>query len=135
MSLFKFKLSDLKYFGEFFATVIKSLKPKKKITNIQDLKDFVQKKSAWVSQTTLYGYLKTRMGAKYVLMFNDEIFLTSVNKAKWNIYVDAIQDLNLYCLSYLKAHQIFDATLTANEIFNEILEEELKNDLPPDVKT
>ena len=41
----------------------------------------------------------------------------------------------LYCLSYLKAHQIFDATLKANEIFNEILEEELKNDLPPDVKT
>ena len=46
MSLFKFKLSDLKYFGEFFAPVIKSLKTKKKITNIQDLKDFVQKKSA-----------------------------------------------------------------------------------------
>jgi len=104
MSLFKFKLSDLKYFGEFFAPVLKSLKPKKKITNVGDLKDFIQKKSAWTTQTTLYGYLKTRMGAKYVLMFNDEIFLTSVNKAKWNIYVDAIQDLNLYCLSYLKAH-------------------------------
>ena len=134
MSIFKFKLSDLKYFGEFFSPVIKSLKPKKKISNILDLKEFIQTKSAWVTQTTLYGYLKTRMGAKYVLMFNDEIFLSSVNKAKWNIYVDAIQDLNLYCLSYLKAHQIFDATLKANEIFNEILEEELKNDLPPDVK-
>ena len=134
MSLFKFKLSDLKYFGEFFAPVIKSLKPKKKITNIQDLKNFIQKKSAWVSQTTLYGYLKTRMGAKYVLMFNDEIFLTSVNKAKWNIYVDAIQDLNLYCLSYLKAHQIFDGTSKANEVFKEILEEELNNELPNDIK-
>src|SRR6056300_1528623 len=134
MSLFKFKLSDLKYFGEFFAPVIKSLKTKKKITNIQDLKDFVQKKSAWVSQTTLYGYLKTRMGAKYVLMFNDEIFLTSVNKAKWNIYVDAIQDLNLYCLFYRKAHQIFDGTSKANEVFKEILEEELNNELPNDIK-
>ena len=30
MSIFKFKLSDLKYFGEFFAPVLKSLKPKKK---------------------------------------------------------------------------------------------------------
>ena len=129
MSIFKFKLSDLKYFGEFFSPVIKKiLKPKKKISNILDLKEFIQTKSAWVTQTTLYGYLKTRMGAKYVLMFNDEIFLSSVNKAKWNIYVDAIQDLNLYCLSHLKAHQIFDATLKANEIFNEILEEELKNE-------
>jgi len=134
MSLFKFKLSDLKYFGEFFAPVLKSLKPKKKITNVGDLKDFIQKKSAWTTQTTLYGYLKTRMGAKYVLMFNDEIFLTSVNKAKWNIYVDAIQDLNLYCLSYLKAHQIFDATSKANEIFNKILQEELNNELPIEIK-
>ena len=26
------------------------------------------------------------MGTKYVLMFDDEIFLSSINKAKWNIY-------------------------------------------------
>ena len=49
-------------------------------------------------------------------------------------YVDAIQDLNLYCLSYLKAHQIFDATSKANEIFNKILQEELNNELPIDIK-
>ena len=35
-------------------------------------KDFIQKKSAWVSQVTLYGYLKTRMGTKYVLHFDNE---------------------------------------------------------------
>ena len=134
MSIFKFKFSDLKYFSEYFAPVLKSFKPKQKIKNIHDLKDFIQKKSAWTTQTTLYGYLKTRMGAKYVLMFSDEIFLTSVNKAKWNIYVDALQDLNLYCLSYLKANQIFDGTSRAQEILNEILEEELKNELPIEVK-
>jgi hypothetical protein len=44
MSIFKFKLSDLKYFGEFFSPVIKSLKPKKKISNILDLKEFIQTK-------------------------------------------------------------------------------------------
>ena len=33
------------------------------------------------------------MGAKYVLMFEDEIFLGSINKAKWNIYSTALQDL------------------------------------------
>ena len=53
---------------------------------IAELKKFIQGKSAWVSQETLYGYLKTRMGTKYVLMFEDEIFLESINKAKWNIY-------------------------------------------------
>ena len=90
MSIFKFKLSDLKYFGEFFSPVIKSLKPKKKISNILDLKEFIQTKSAWVTQTTLYGYLKTRMGAKYVLMFNDEIFLSAVAAATGAEYATAI---------------------------------------------
>ena len=42
------------------------------------------------------------MGAKYVLMFEDEIFLGSINKAKWNIYVVALQDLTFYTISYLK---------------------------------
>ena len=66
------------------------------------LQEFVKKKSAWISQETLYGYLKTRMGAKYVLMFEDEIFLGSINKAKWNIYAAALQDLTFYSISYLK---------------------------------
>ena len=137
MGKYKLTWRDLTWhdFKTYLFAMFKAFIPKGKISNLDELETFIQTKSAWVSQVTLYGYLKTRMGAKYVLMFNDEIFLSSVNKAKWNIYVDAIQDLNLYSLSYLKAHQIFDATLKANEIFNEILEEELKNDLPPDVKT
>ena len=61
-----------------------------------------KEKSAWVSQETLYGYLKTRMGTKYVLMFEDEIFLESINKAKWNIYSECLQDLTLYYNFILK---------------------------------
>ena len=85
---YKLKLKDLKleYLIDYFKPLLKYLRPKKKIENYQDLKNFIQKKSAWISQVTLYGYLKTRMGAKYVLMFEDEIFLGSINKAKWNIY-------------------------------------------------
>ena len=100
-SKYKLKLKDFKldYIKEYVAPIFNFLKPKKKITNINDLKNFVQKKSAWVSQETLYGYLKTRMGTKYVLMFEDEIFLESINKAKWNIYSECLQDLTLYCLS------------------------------------
>ena len=101
---YKMKLRDLKleYLKEYISPLFNFLKPKKKIASISELKDFIQRKSAWVSQETLYGYLKTRMGAKYILMFEDEIFLGSINKAKWNIYAVALQDLTFYCLSYLK---------------------------------
>ena len=95
---YNLKLKDLKleYLIEYFSPILKYFKPKKKINNYLDLKEFIQKKSAWISQVTLYGYLKTRMGAKYVLMFEDKIFLESINKAKWNIYAVALQDLCFY---------------------------------------
>ena len=132
---YKTKLRDLKleYLKEYLAPMFNFLKPKKKITNISDLKEFIQKKSAWVSQETLYGYLKTRMGAKYILMFDDEIFLGSINKAKWNIYAVALQDLTFYCLSYLKNNSNFDQTSNASDIYQKILVEEIKNKMPSDI--
>ena len=54
--------------------MFKGILPKKKIKNVDDLKEFIQQKSAWVSQVTLYNYLKTRMGTKWVLHFDDEKF-------------------------------------------------------------
>ena len=73
------------------------------------------------------------MGAKYVLMFEDEIFLGSINKAKWNVYAVALQDLTFYCLSYLKNNLNFDQTLKAKDIYEEILNDEVKNQMPYDV--
>ena len=132
---YKLKLKDLKlkYFKEYISPIFNFLKPKKKIQSIADLQFFIQRKSAWVSQETLYGYLKTRMGAKYILMFEDKIFLSSINKAKWNIYVVALQDLTLYCLSYLKENNIIDFTEKANDIFVSILNDEIVNNLPQDI--
>jgi hypothetical protein len=133
MSIFKFKLSDLKYFGEFFSPVIKSLKPKKKISNILDLKEFIQTKSAWVSQVTLYSYLKTRMGTRYVLHFDNDEFMKSVNKAKWNIYAVALQDLTFFTFSYLKVNFNFQDTNKSKEIFLKILDDETTNNMPLDI--
>ena len=132
---YKIRLRDLKveYLKEYISPIFNFLKPKKKITNISELKNFIQRKSAWVSQETLYGYLKTRMGAKYILMFEDKIFLGSINKAKWNIFAVALQDLTFYCLSYLKNNSNFDETLSAKDIHEEILDEEIKNEMPNNI--
>jgi hypothetical protein len=71
------------------------------ITSIEQLKIFIQERSAHVSQTTLYGYLKTRIGSRYAMMFEDKVFLESINIAKWNIYMCALSDCTLYTFSYL----------------------------------
>tara|TARA_Y100000389_G_scaffold149794_1_gene149244 strand:- start:123 stop:746 length:624 start_codon:yes stop_codon:yes gene_type:complete len=132
---YKLKLKDVKLedFRVYLFALFKGILPKKKIRNNKDLKSFVQKKSAWVSQVTLYNYLKTRMGTKWVLHFDDEKFLASINKAKWNIYSIALQDLTFYSLSYLKIFYNYQETESAKKIYEEILNEEFNNGMPEEI--
>ena len=132
---YKLKLKDIKLedFKVYLLALFKGILPKKKIKNIEDLKLFIQKKSAWVSQVTLYNYLKTRMGLKYVTLFDDEKFLSSINKAKWNIYSIALQDLTFYSLSYLNVFYDYEETTKANVIYEEILNNEIKNGMPKEI--
>jgi hypothetical protein len=132
---YKLKIKDIKIedFKVYLFALFKGILPKKKIKNIDDLKSFIQKQSAWVSQVTLYNYLKTRMGTKWVLHFDDEIFLESINKAKWNIYSIALQDLIFYSLSYLNVFYKYQETSRAKEIYEGILIKEIKNGMPEEV--
>jgi len=113
--------------------LFKAFIPKKKIKNLDELEHFIQTKSAWVSQVTLYSYLKTRMGTKYVLHFDNDVFMSSVNLAKWNIYSVALQDLTFFTFSYLKVNLNYQNIDQAKEIFNKILDDEVSNKMPLDI--
>ena len=78
----------------------------------------------------IYGYLKTRMGTRYVLHFENDEFMSSVNLAKWNIYAVALQDLTFFIFSYLKANCHYNDTKNAREIFLKILDDEISNKMP-----
>ena len=99
----------------------------RQIKSLKQVRDFIQEQSAQVSQMTLYGYLKTRMGAKHVLMFEDKDFLNSINIAKWNIYASSLIDCTFFCFSYLYKEKNFLNTNEANKIFFEILNTEKAN--------
>ena len=104
----------------------------KKIKSKKDLENFIQERSAHVTQTTLYGYLKTRIGVKYIAMMEDERFLKSINIAKWNIYMVALADCAFYVFSYL----IVEKNLKANdckEVFLSIIEKEKNNGLSDEI--
>ena len=112
---------------------LRLLSPKKKIRNLDDLENFIQTKSAWVSQVTLYSYLKTRMGTRYVLHFDNDEFMKSVDQAKWNIYSVALQDLSFFVFSYLKSNSNFKDMSKAKEIFINILDDETSNNMPLEI--
>ena len=131
----KFTWKDLSLddFKVYLLSLFKAFIPKKKIKNFDDLENFIQTKSAWVSQVTLYSYLKTRMGTRYVLHFDNDEFLKSVNQAKWNIYAVALQDLNLFAFSYLKVNYNFKEIDKAKKIFLNILDDETNNNMPLEI--
>ena len=135
MLKYKLKIKDIKLedIRVYLFALFKGILPKKKIKNIEDLTLFIQTQSAWVSQVTLYNYLKTRMGTKWVLHFDDEIFLASINKAKWNIYSISLQDLTFYSLSYLNNFCNYQDMGKANDIYDEILTKEIKNGMPEEI--
>ena len=122
----------LKTMGEYLFPVEKVTSYFKSIKSKSDLQKFIQQRSAHVTQTTLYGYLKTRIGVKYTAMVDDEVFSKSINIAKWNIYVTAIADCAFYTFSYL----ISEKNLKENdckEIYLNIIEGEKANGLTDEI--
>ena len=135
MAKYKLTWKDLtwKDFKIYLFSLFKAFIPKTKISNLDELEDFIQSKSAWVTQVTLYGYLKTRMGTRYVLHFENDKFMTSVNLAKWNMYAVALQDLTFFTFSCLKNNLNYQDIDKAKEIFLKILDDETKNKMPLDI--
>ena len=135
MAKYKLTWRDLSWkdFKLYFFSLFKAFIPKTKISNLDELEGFIQSKSAWVTQVTLYGYLKTRMGTRYVLHFENDEFMASVNLAKWNIYAIALQDLTFFTFSYLKNNFNYQEIDKAKEIFIKILDDETTNKMPLDI--
>ena len=122
----------LKAMREYLFPIEKVTSYFKNINSKQDLQNFIQQRSAHITQTTLYGYLKTRMGHKYTLMVDDEVFSKSINIAKWNIYMVALTDCTFYVFSNL----ISEKNLKDNdskEIFLNIINIEKKNGLSEEI--
>ena len=135
MPKYKLTWKDLSWndFKIYLFALFKAFIPKKKIKDFNDLENFIKTKSAWVTQVTLYGYLKTRMGTRYVLHFENDTFMSSVNLAKWNIYSVALQDLIFFSFSYLKVNFNYYEIEKIKEIFLKILDEEKSNNMPSDI--
>ena len=135
MAKYKLTWKDLSWrdFKIYFFALFKAFIPKTKIRNLDELENFIQSKSAWVTQVTLYSYLKTRMGTRYVLHFENDEFMASVNLAKWNMYAVALQDLTFYTFSYLKKNFNYQDIDKADEIFLKILDDETTNKMPLDI--
>ena len=115
---------NLKDFEKYLFPIKRIFSKYRQIKTVDQVKTFIQEQSAQVTQMTLYGYLKTRMGAKHVIMFEDKDFLRSINIAKWQIYGASLIDCTFFCFSFLYKEKNFLKIDQANQIFFEILNTE-----------
>ena len=87
---------------------------KSAIQGVDDLVEFIQTRSAYVAQTSLFGYLKTRMGTRYRQVFEDDKFLPSINQAKWRTYGACLSDLTVFAAAITG----FENRLSEDEVSN-----------------
>lgn len=75
------------------------------IATTDDLVEFIETRSAHIAQTSLYGYLKTRMGTQYPAFFEDDAFAGSINIAKSRLIVACIADLTVHAVGLATRHR------------------------------
>ena len=117
----KVALADFLDYIRFLIPFKTALFKVKTISSTAELSKFIQQQSAYISQATLFGYLKTRIGSRYVSHFNDEQFLASVNIAKIEIYLTALEDFALYTTSYMSAERGIFIRGFMEDIFTNII--------------
>ena len=122
----------LKAMREYLFPIVKLTSYFNNINSKQDLQKFIHQRSAHITQTTLYGYLKTRMGHKFTIMVDDNVYSKSINIAKWNIYLVALADCTFYVISYLMNEKNLKEN-SSKEIFLNIIDKERKNGLSDDI--
>lgn len=66
------------------------------LDSVDRLADFLQTRAAYVAQTALYGYLKTRIGIQYPTVFQNHAFAGSINISKWITYRACLADLCIF---------------------------------------
>ena len=66
------------------------------VTDRDSLATFLNTRASHVAQTSLYGYLRTRAGTRFPEMFENPDILTSINIAKWHIWLACLSDLTVF---------------------------------------
>jgi hypothetical protein len=122
----------LKAMREYLFPIVKLTSYFKNISSKKDLQKFIQQRSAHITQNTLYGYLKTRMGHKYTIMVDDDVYSKSINIAKWNIYMVALADCTFYVFSNLMTEKNL-MNNDSKEIYLNIIDSEKENGLSDEI--
>jgi hypothetical protein len=96
------------------------------------LAEFLDTRASFIAQTSLYGYLRTRMGMRYPELFDDDVFVVGINIAKWHIWLDCLSDLSVHAGARIAEHQPREAERAGQLILALVEEVLLRTGTPKD---
>ena len=70
--------------------------PRPVLNSVSALTDFTARQSAYVSQVTLFGYIKTRSGTSWPKLFEDDTYLVSLRTARSHFFAACVADLAIF---------------------------------------
>lgn len=73
------------------------------IDTVEAMCGFVSTRAAFVAQKKLYGYLKARMGTRFPSMFEDDVFIQSINISKMHVFAGCLSDLTVHAVARVTA--------------------------------
>ncbi len=104
------------------------------IESYRQLIEYTAKNAAYVSQVTLYTYIKARAGTQYPKLFTNEDFLTSLRIARWHIFGAAVADMALFAAAQFYVRGTLDhnhSAAFAGGIMDEVLTDYEQQDVEP----
>ena len=69
---------------------------KRTVADVSALQHFLDSRASHIAQTTLYGYLRTRAGTRYPVLFENDAYVVSINHAKWQMWLACLSDLSVF---------------------------------------
>ena len=104
---------------------------KRTVADIAALQHFLDTRSSHVAQTTLYGYLRTRAGTRFPVLFENDAFVVSINHAKWQMWLACLSDLSVFAGGLL-AHRSRSGPAAAGSAARHAVEAILERTGTPD---
>lgn len=114
-------------FLEFWQAIRDQFTARKRLTRVidpQGLRVFLETRASHVTQTGLYGYLRTRAGARYPELFANDDYVRSINIAKWYIWLACLSDLAIYA-GGLVAHRTGAGRDEVGQLMSRVVDEAL----------
>jgi hypothetical protein len=103
----------------------------KSIADLDGLQQFLESRASHVTQTALYGYLRTRAGSRYPELFANDDYAKAINAAKWNIWLACVSDLAIYAGGLIARRSKHEDAVTAR-VMRLVIENILATGVPPE---